>query len=160
MRLPDGLVDRLLDRWPIARLATVRADGSAHVLPVVFARLGDTLWTPIDGKPKSSDEPARIAHVRAHPRVSVLLDDYSADWERLWWLRVDGDARVVERADPSAIAALRRKYPEYGRVPVLRDPPLLIAIELRSRASWAASESAISAAERESRTLAGDKGET
>ena len=32
---------------------------------------------------------------RANPRVELLLDEYDADWSRLWWLRIEGEARVV-----------------------------------------------------------------
>ena len=61
-----------------------------------------------------------MRHLRANPAASLLLDDYAEDWSRLWWLRVDATARVVEpatlAADPevaAVVAALRAKYPQY-----------------------------------------------
>ena len=35
-----------------ARLATVRPDGSPHVVPIVFALVGDRLVTAVDAKPE------------------------------------------------------------------------------------------------------------
>jgi len=144
VRLPDDAVQRLLDAWPVARLATVGPDGAPHLVPIVFARSHGALFMPIDAKPKGPREPKRIRNLRHEPRVSLLLDAYRDDWTRLWWLRVDGEARVLQPAresDPEvrdAVAALRRKYPQYDGTPVLRDPPTLVRIEPRRVRSWCA----------------------
>jgi PPOX class probable F420-dependent enzyme len=147
--LPQALVERLLDRWPVARLATLGREGP-HQVPVVFARTGALLWSPIDGKPKRRAEPARVRHVRAEPRVSLLLDHYEQDWRCLWWLRVVGAATVVEPADAradrepdAAVAALRAKYPQYLSVPVLRAPATLLRVEPLHLRSWCAGSEAL-----------------
>lgn len=149
MELPAELVQRLLERWPVARLATVGPEGP-HQVPVVFARAGGILWSPVDGKPKSGGELARVRHVRADPRASLLLDDYTGEWRHLWWVRVSGAARVVRPADPArdaevaaAVSALRAKYPQYATVPLLRDPPTLLRIEPARLASWCAGPEAV-----------------
>ena len=86
-----------------------------------------------------------ICPIRAHPEVSLLLDDYSSDWTQLWWIRIDATVGVLQPAsadDPAvsaAIAALEAKYPQYASVPVLRIPPTLIAFEPGRIASWTAS---------------------
>ena len=141
MRLPAAAVERLLDTWPVACLATLAPDGAPHQVPVVFARQGDTIYTPIDGKPKGERVLARVRHIERDPRTSLLLDDYVDDWTRLWWLRVDGEARVVrdgEARASAAVAALRQKYPQYADVAVLRERPTLIAIRTRNVTSWCA----------------------
>lgn len=144
MRLSAERVERLLTEWPVARLATVAPDGRPHIVPIVFARHEGTIYSPVDGKPKSGRELARVRHVRADPRVSLLLDDYDRDWTRLWWLRADGIARILEAPAADApelaapVAALRAKYPQYRDVPVLRDPPTLLAIELTPPSTWSA----------------------
>ncbi len=151
MRLPDDRVADLLGRWPVARLATLGADGRVHQVPVVFACTeGPVLWSPIDGKAKSGAELARVRNVRANPEVSLLLDDYDPDWSRLWWLRIEARARVIRPAerdsDPrvaAAIDALIAKYPQYPAVPVLRDPPTLLEFRPVSMRSWCAGEQAI-----------------
>lgn len=150
MEIPREFVDRLLESWPVARLATADAHGKPSALPIVWARVNGDLWTPIDGKPKRDAEPARVRRVAENPRVELLLDDYDFDWTRLWWLRVEGDARVVKPPDPErdpevapVLAALRRKYPQYDGVPVLRDPPTLLAIRPTRVHGWCASEAAL-----------------
>lgn len=151
LRLPEPLVERLLERWPVARLATCDADGRPHLVPVVFARAGGALWSPVDGKPKGGGELARVRHVRAEPRVCLLLDHYEASWERLWWLRVDGTARVVRPPDPDrdaeargAADALREKYAQYaddddrGATALFRPPVTLLAVSPERVRSWCA----------------------
>ncbi len=150
MELPDRVADRLLDTWPVARLATIGADGRPHQVPVVFARLGEALWSPVDGKPKRSGEPVRIRNAHERPAVSLLLDHYDPDWRRLWWLRVDGRARVLRSPDgdaevAEALRALRAKYPQYERTPVLSGSPTLLCIHVARRRSWCAGAEAIPA---------------
>jgi PPOX class probable F420-dependent enzyme len=145
LKLPDDTIDALLDRWPVARLATVGPDGQPHAVPVVFARVAGELWSPIDGKPKSAGELARVRHLRAEPRASLLLDHYEGDWRRLWWLRVDVRARIAtppEDLEP-AVEALLRKYPQYRETDVLRDPPTLLALRPVRRTSWCAGRDAL-----------------
>ena len=143
MRLSDHTVEGLLESWPVACLASVGADGRPHQVPVVFARVGEQLWSPVDGKPKVGGELVRVRNLRARPDVSLLLEEYTEDWTRLWWIRVDATATIVRPADPdadpsvaSAIQALRRKYPQYGEVPVLSDPPTLISLLPVAVRSW------------------------
>jgi PPOX class probable F420-dependent enzyme len=126
------------DDSPVARLATVRADGVPHIVPVTFARAGDTIVTAVDGKPKRGTPLRRFENVAANPRVSILVDAYDADWTRLWWARADGRATVL--ADGAelerALAALRGRYPQYATV-ALTGPVMLIAVDRWS--GWSAS---------------------
>jgi PPOX class probable F420-dependent enzyme len=152
MRLPDATVDRLLETWPVARLATVGPDHAPHVVPVVFARAGGQLWSPIDGKPKTGRTLARVTHLRDTPRASLLLDRYEDDWTQLWWIRVDGAAAVVSPSGPvesdrdagPAVAALRAKYPQYASTPLFRGEPTLIRVRITAVRSWCASADAAS----------------
>jgi hypothetical protein len=73
--------------------------------------------------------------------VSLLLDHWDDDWTRLWWLRIDGRARVVgaEQVDTASIErALRAKYPQYAEVPVFDGPATSIEIEVARLSSWRA----------------------
>jgi PPOX class probable F420-dependent enzyme len=128
VEIPPDVMERLLESWPVACLATRGAE-SPHQVPIVFARAGGLIWSPIDGKPKRGAALARLAHVRADPRVSLLLDHYADDWQRLWWVRVEGRARVVRAAYrergselAAAGAALRAKYPQYEEIPLFIEP--------------------------------------
>ncbi len=98
---------------PVARLATVGTDGTPHLVPMVFALLGeDVIVSAVDGKPKRSRKLRRLANIAAEPRVSVLADHYEQDWSRLWWVRADGTARVLDE-HPDGLAALVARYPQY-----------------------------------------------
>ncbi len=118
----------------VGRLATVRPDGAPHVVPIVFAREGETVWFAVDEKPKRHRRLQRLANLEADPRASVLVDAYDEDWRRLWWVRADGRARIVA-AGPElerAVDLLAAKYPRYAE----RRPPgpaVAIAVE---RWSW------------------------
>jgi PPOX class probable F420-dependent enzyme len=100
---------------PVARLATVRADGHPHVVPVCFAVDENRIVSVVDHKPKSTSFLRRLDNVRAHPAVSLLVDHYDDDWTRLWWVRVDGTAivRDVGAEHESAIDLLAAKYAQY-----------------------------------------------
>ena len=100
----------------VARLATVRESGAPHLVPIVFAVTGDVIHTAVDAKPKRTRNLARLANIAADPRVSVLADHYEDDWSRLWWVRADGRARVLE-SSPDGLAALVERYPQYRETP-------------------------------------------
>jgi PPOX class probable F420-dependent enzyme len=116
----------------VARLATVRADGDAHLVPVCFALDvdGETAVSIVDGKPKRSSRLQRLANVRAHPRVTLLIDHYDEDWSQLWWVRIDGSAVVCEGGPEHerAVDLLVVKYPQYRAHPPT-GPVLRIALE-------------------------------
>jgi PPOX class probable F420-dependent enzyme len=145
MQLSEDAITQRLESWPVARLASSADDGRLHQVPIVFARSGGRLWSPVDGKAKRNGELVRVRNIRAHPEVSLLLDEYTSDWTQLWWIRIDATAEVLQPAsanDPkvsAAIAALETKYPQYASVPVLRAPPTLIAFEPSRITSWTAS---------------------
>ena len=102
----------------VARLATLRADGTARLVPITFVLLDGLVCSAVDEvKPKRSTRLARLADVRRDPRAAVLVDHYAEDWTRLWWVRIDGTAAVHETgelADQGAGGAGRE-------VPALRD---------------------------------------
>jgi PPOX class probable F420-dependent enzyme len=100
----------------IARLATVRADGRPHVVPIVFAVDGDTVFSIADPKPKRGLDLLRHRNIAANPAVSLLVDEYEESWERIWWVRVDGTARVVEEGPErdTTMRLLRAKYSQYA----------------------------------------------
>jgi len=121
----------------VARLATVRDDGRPHLVPVCFALDGDSIVSAVDAKPKRSTALQRLDNVRAHPDVSLLVDHYDDDWARLWWVRVDGHARVVEGGAEHAVAVARlaSKYAQY------RDAPptgAVVVVEARGWRGWSA----------------------
>ena len=151
MQLPRQSIEHLLDHWPVARLATLGADGRPHVVPIVFTREGSQILSAVDAKPKSGRELARVRNIERQPLVSLLLDDYATDWSRLWWIRVDGMGSVLRDADAPemavALAGLRRKYPQYQETSPLVEPPTLLRVRITAVRSWCASPEAVPAAD-------------
>ena len=104
-------------------------------MPVVFVGCDDRIFIPIDGKPKSGRKLKRVANIESNPHVSLLLDCYDSDWAKLWWVRIDGHARV--EASPShALEMLNSKYEQYKSTSVGSQ---CISIEPLKTSRWAAS---------------------
>lgn len=103
----------------VARLATIDPDGKLHLVPIVFAIEGETLYSAVDRKPKRSTMLRRIENARARPDVTILVDHYEENWSRLWWIRLRGRARVLDEGAERdrALALLRRKYGQYAEQP-------------------------------------------
>ena len=114
--LPPDEARRRLAVARIARLATVRADGRPHVVPIVFAFDGQVVRAIADPKPKRGLDLLRHRNIAANPLVSLLVDEYSESWQQIWWVRADGEGRVVEEGPErdEAIRLLRAKYPQYA----------------------------------------------
>ena len=135
--------DEARSRFALARvatLATVGADGAPHVVPVTFAIDGDRIVTAVDAKPKRGALLRRLANIRANPRVSLLADGYDDDWARLWWVRADGQARIVEEGAQlgPALALLRARYPQYATVALIGPA---VVVDVGHWVGWSAAES-------------------
>jgi PPOX class probable F420-dependent enzyme len=117
----------------VAYLATADAAGVPHIVPVTFAALSARrLVTAVDAKRKSTRRLRRLANIGVNPRVSMLVSDYhDADWTRLWWVRVDGVARIVESGAEydGALTALRAKYRQYQAEVAINGPALVVEVE-------------------------------
>ncbi|OEV11800.1 TIGR03668 family PPOX class F420-dependent oxidoreductase [Streptomyces nanshensis] len=115
-------------------LATTDGAGCPHLVPVTFALSGDAVVFAVDHKPKRSQRLKRLANIAADPSVCLLADFYDEDWERLWWTRADGTARVLpppaESAESASYAELLvAKYSrQYGDRPP-QGPVVEITVE-------------------------------
>lgn len=122
----------------VGRLGTVTPDGRPHLVPCCFTLVGDTVYSAVDAKPKSTLALRRLANLRATGHASLLVDHYDEDWSTLWWVRVDGDGRVVESDHPgperdTALAALAAKYEQYRRTP---PPGPVVALDVTRWRAW------------------------
>lgn len=115
---------------PVARLATVRPDGAPHLIPVMFAVDGDTVWLVVDAKPKRTTRLQRLTNLRHEPRCALLVDHYEEDWNRLWWVRADGVATVVDEpgAGHPGLVALIERHPQY-RVQPPAGPLVVVTVD-------------------------------
>ena len=119
----------------VARLATVGAGGKPHVVPISYAVDGDTIYFAVDAKPKRTTDLQRLRNIAANPSVSVLVDHYEDDWTRLWWVRVDGTARLLPDGAQAVRATdlLAARYPQYRRV---RPGGPVVAISIDRMSGW------------------------
>ena len=121
----------------VARLATVDASGQPTVVPICFVVDGDTVYSAVDDKPKTTTRLARLDNIATHPEVAVLVDHYGENWTSLWWVRARGTGREVRDAQERqrAVELLRAKYPQYAEHAL--DGPVL-AIDVSSWRGWSA----------------------
>ena len=61
-------IDELLSMTLIANLATLDQDGSIHLLPMWFLRIGNNICIP------TSSHTHKYRNLRARPRASVMID--------------------------------------------------------------------------------------
>jgi PPOX class probable F420-dependent enzyme len=133
-------------------LATLDQGGRPRLVPICFVVDDDgaggadavaplILYSPIDEKPKRTDDPMALARVRDlvdRPAAAVLVDQWSEDWRRLGWVRLACRGEIVPPdaagAHERAVAALRAKYPQY-RAQRLEGRPL-IRLTCSVASSW------------------------
>ena len=124
----------------VARLATIRPDGRPHLVPVTFAVLPTApdesvrLAFAVDHKPKRTAALQRLDNITRTPDISLLIDGYDEAWDRLWWFRIDGTAKIVAESD-EAIDALQDKYDQYKEI---RPSGPVVLITADHIASWSA----------------------
>lgn len=95
-------------------LATRHPERGVDAVPVVYGLIDGQLVIPIDTiKAKRHTGLRRLANVAEDDRCVLLVDHYDDDWSQLWWVRVHARASPAP-ASPQMVAALARRYPEYG----------------------------------------------
>jgi len=131
----DEILRQRAEAARVGHLATTRADGRPHVVPCCFALVGGTVYSAVDAKPKSTLALQRLRNLAAHPAASLVVDHYDEDWTQLWWIRLDGPARVLETGPErdAAISALTAKYSQY----VDASPPgAVVALDVETWRAW------------------------
>lgn len=136
--MPGPLPSRFVGA-PVARMATVSADGGPHLVPVVFVAVGDVVFTAVDDKPKSTRRLRRLANIAATGRVSLLVDHYDDDWSRLWWIRVDGTGEVLEPDSDVGVAAIDALVAKYHQYASMRPTGPVIEVRVSGWREWSAS---------------------
>lgn len=137
-----GLTDEhLRDRFAgarVLRLGTADAAGQPHLVPATFAVLGDVVAIAVDHKPKRHLNLKRLRNIDANPAVTLLVDHFDEDWDRLWWVRADGEARVIENElAHELVDALVDKYEQYRE---RRPSGPVIKIQVNRWSGWVAKQ--------------------
>ena len=75
------------------------------------------------------------AFLAATPVACLVVDHYDEDWRQLWWIRLDGGARVLEAGAEreAALEALAGKYPQYVDA---RPPGAVVAVDVTEWRAW------------------------
>ena len=130
-------IDRRLKEARSATLGTVGPEGRPHLVPIVFAYRERRLYTAVDRKPKSTRRLRRLRNIAANPSVSVLVDHYEDDWTLLWWIRIDGTARIIDAGSGfrEGISLLTDKYRQYADRP---PPGPVIEVRVGTIRAWSA----------------------
>ena len=114
------VVQQKLEQARVARLATIDANGAPHLVPICFVYEGGAFYMAIDRKPKrvAPERLARLDNIARNPQVALLIDEYSEDWQRLWYILVRGKAELLAASANAeqgrALALLKTKYPQYA----------------------------------------------
>ena len=117
MSLFEPSVADFLATHRVARLATADGQSAPHVLPICYVFDGQSLYSALDKKPKRVNalDLKRVRNVRHNPRVAVVVDDYSENWDLLAHVLIQGEAQILEAGEERdrGETMLRRKYPQY-----------------------------------------------
>ncbi|AMY53211.1 TIGR03668 family PPOX class F420-dependent oxidoreductase [Rhodococcoides fascians] len=136
----DNEIQRFTDA-PRAQLSTINPNGTPHLVPIVFAvaPTGDRIYTAIDRKPKTTQKLQRLDNIHADPAVSLIVDHYSDDWSQLWWIRADGNARIVDAGSAEGTVGTDTLVAKYSQYKNNRPEGPVIVIDKLSWRSWSAS---------------------
>ncbi|WND24080.1 TIGR03668 family PPOX class F420-dependent oxidoreductase [Streptomyces violaceus] len=135
MGMTDDELRERFTRAPVLRLGTADRSGKPHLVPATFAVAGDVVAIAVDHKPKQHTNLKRLRNIQENPAVSLLVDHFDADWDRLWWVRADGQARVLENELAQALVdELVDKYEQYKQH---RPAGPVIEIRVNRWSGWA-----------------------
>ena len=120
-------------------MASSGPDGKPHIVPITFAIETKILYFAVDAKPKRTANLKRLRNIAANPAVSILIDQYDDDWNQLWWVRLDGNARILTEHIESerALDLLVSRYPQYR---TNRPNGPVVAIAIARASGWSAAE--------------------
>ena len=122
----------------IAHLATTDATDQPHVVPICFVFYGKEFFSPIDEKPKrvTPQRLRRLRNVAENPLVSLVIDRWDENWQRLAYVLIMGTAKVITQGPRhrTAVRLLRRKYRQYRAMAIDERP--MIVIRPRRVITW------------------------
>ncbi|MEK6320153.1 MAG: TIGR03668 family PPOX class F420-dependent oxidoreductase [Acidobacteriota bacterium] len=129
----DESTQEFIRRHRVARLATSDTGGQPAVVPICYAFDGERFYVALDEKPKSvaDHELKRVRNIRANPRVAIVIDDYSEDWNKLIYVLVSGTGEILSPAEDAseharAVELLREKYPQYRSMAIDERPMIKV----------------------------------
>jgi PPOX class probable F420-dependent enzyme len=132
------LVRTFLEQQRVGHLATVSRGGEPHVVPVCYAVADDTIYTPIDEKPKQPGRTLRrVRNIEETGRAALVVDRYDEDWTQLGWVLLRGRAELLAPGSPEqarAVELLRQRYPQYRAMRL--ETQSMIALRIERVSVW------------------------
>ena len=94
-------VEEFIERARVARLATIDSEFKPHLVPVVFVFNGNHFFIPVDEKRKIAkpEKLKRIRNIQDNPNVTLLIDEYSEDWNKLAFVMIQGKASIATKEE-------------------------------------------------------------
>lgn len=129
----------VVDRARVARLATADDNGQPHLVPVVFVFDREYFFIPLDEKSKTvkPENLRRTRNIQKNPNVALLIDEYSQDWRKLFFVMILGRASIIGKEQVELLARAHKllyaKYPQYRKVGIGES---CVMIEPRKVISW------------------------
>jgi nitroimidazol reductase NimA-like FMN-containing flavoprotein (pyridoxamine 5'-phosphate oxidase superfamily) len=129
MKPLPGAVRGFVRDAPVCRIATVRPDGVPQLIPVCPVFDGETLYVDI------AEDGVSASGVRANGRVTVLIDEYHDDWDKLRAVVLRTKAEPIGgKRQEAAWRMIREKFPQYSSVDWT--PRLTLALHIESWTQW------------------------
>ena len=105
----------------VVRLATVDQKSHPYVIPVVFVFYENSFFIPLDEKIKTvnSKKLKRVKNIEKNPNVTLLIDKYQNDWKNLFFLMIQGKAKMIDgnsKLMDKIHKLLISKYPQYKKI--------------------------------------------
>ena len=110
-------------------LSTVDSECKPHLIPVVFVFDNNCYFIPIDEKHKRStpEKLRRTKNIRHNSNVALLIDEYSEDWTKLYFIMIQGEASIIggKKLEQNELVLLEKthkllfkKYLQYEKIGV------------------------------------------
>jgi len=94
--------------------------GNPLILPVCFAYDGGFIYSPIDKKPKrvSANKLKRVRNIIDNPNISLVIDKYVENWNKLYYVIIIGRADVIYSGGEykRSLKILTEKYDQYRKM--------------------------------------------
>jgi len=133
-----------LRKGRVGRLGTSGEKGVIQIVPTVYAFFENRIYSVIDAKKKSGGELRRIKNIRKTGRATLLIDNYSENWDELSFLMLQCKAKVIGPGEDQAEKMLARiilkeKYKQYsngGYFPENIDQAIFVRLEPEKAFFW------------------------
>ena len=84
----------------VARFATVDQKGQPYLVPICYVYDGAFVFFVLDQKPKRVEllKLKRVRNIISNPQVSLVIDKYYEDWQKLGFVTILGNANLLEKS--------------------------------------------------------------